>query len=183
MLKKLLIIALIFSVFSCKSKSSQKENETVLSEQNEKLRQEQQQAYQTLADEQQAALLDKQAQEAAAAKAEEVEVQDRVFFSYDSTDLSDESKKILTTQAEWLKSDPSIKVIVEGHCDERGTNEYNMALGDRRANAAKAFLVKMGVSRSRIDTISYGEERPQEPGHDESAWSRNRRAAFILLSK
>ncbi len=180
MLKKLLIIALIFSVFSCKSKSSQKENETVLSEQNEKLRQEQQQAYQTLADEQQAALLDKQAQEAAAAKAEEVEVQDRVFFSYDSTDLSDESKKILTTQAEWLKSDPSIKVIVEGHCDERGTREYNIALGEKRANAVKKFLITNGVDALKIKTVSYGKERPAFFGNNEESMVKNRRAVTVV---
>ncbi len=106
-----------------------------------------------------------------------------VYFDYDSFNLRGDARGALKANGEWMKQNSSARIQIEGHCDERGTNEYNMALGDRRANAAKAFLVKMGVSRSRIDTISYGEERPQEPGHDESAWSRNRRAAFILLSK
>lgn len=106
-----------------------------------------------------------------------------VYFDFDSFNLGSEARNALKSNGEWLKKNSSARVQIEGHCDEKGTNEYNMALGDRRANAAKSFLVKMGVSKSRIDTISYGEERPADPGHDEGAWARNRRAAFILLSK
>lgn len=106
-----------------------------------------------------------------------------VYFDFDSFNLRSDARNALKSNGEWMKNNSSARIQIEGHCDEKGTNEYNMALGDRRANSAKSFLVKMGVSASRIDTISYGEERPSDPGHDESAWSRNRRAAFILLSK
>lgn len=106
-----------------------------------------------------------------------------VFFDYDSFNLRGDARGALKSNGEWMKKHPSARVQIEGHCDERGTNEYNMALGDRRANSAKNFLVKMGISKSRIDTISYGEERPVDPGHDEHAWSKNRRAAFIMLTK
>jgi len=105
-----------------------------------------------------------------------------VYFDYDSFNLRSDARGALKSNGEWMKKNSSARVQIEGHCDERGTNEYNMALGDRRANAVKSYLVKMGVSSSRIDTISFGEERPADSGHDEGAWSRNRRAAFILLS-
>ena len=82
-----------------------------------------------------------------------------------------------------MKANPSARVQIEGHCDERGTIECNMALGDKRANASRNYLAKLGVAKSRMDIISYGEERPADPGHDEGAWSRNRRAQFVLLSR
>jgi peptidoglycan-associated lipoprotein len=78
---------------------------------------------------------------------------------------------------------PRVKIQVEGHCDERGTNEYNLALGERRANAAKKYLVSLGVSTDRISSISYGEEKPLDAGHNEEAWSKNRRGHFVILSK
>lgn len=106
-----------------------------------------------------------------------------IYFAYDSYALTSEARNALKSNADWLSANPSARVQIEGHCDERGTNEYNMALGDRRANAVRGYLEKMGVSRSRIDTISYGEERPSDPGHDEGAWSRNRRAVFVTLSR
>ncbi|MBM4303906.1 MAG: peptidoglycan-associated lipoprotein Pal [Deltaproteobacteria bacterium] len=106
-----------------------------------------------------------------------------VYFAFDSFSLSADTKNQLKNNIDWLKSNSSAKVQVEGHCDEKGTVEYNMALGDRRANAVKNFLVKSGIARDRIDTISYGKERPVDSGHDESAWSKNRRAVFILLSR
>ena len=106
-----------------------------------------------------------------------------VYFAFDSYALSGDTRSQLKNNLSWLKSNTTAKIQIEGHCDEKGTVEYNMALGDRRANAVKNFLVKSGIDRSRIDTISYGKERPADPGHDESAWSKNRRAVFILLSK
>lgn len=106
-----------------------------------------------------------------------------VYFAYDSYKLSSESREQLKRSAEWMKANASASVQVEGHCDERGTTEYNLALGERRANAAKDYLVRLGVDPSRLSIISYGEERPVDPGHDEAAWSKNRRAAFVLLSK
>jgi peptidoglycan-associated lipoprotein len=101
------------------------------------------------------------------------------YFDFDRSELKLEAREALTRDAEYLMSNSGARVLIEGHCDERGTNEYNLALGDRRARAAMDFLVKYGVSASRIETISYGEERPFALGHDESAWWQNRRAHFV----
>lgn len=106
----------------------------------------------------------------------EVSVGDRVFFDYDSAVLTPVATQTLDGQAAWLKQYADVIVTVEGHADERGTREYNLALGDRRANAVKNYLVALEVSADRILTISYGEERPAVPGHDETAWAQNRRA-------
>ncbi len=102
----------------------------------------------------------------------------RIYFAFDSSELTQESRQILTEKAGLLKANPSIKLVVEGHCDERGTNEYNMALGERRARAAKDFLVLSGVDAGRIQTISYGEERPVCTESNEACWSKNRRDEF-----
>ncbi|HYZ27159.1 MAG TPA: peptidoglycan-associated lipoprotein Pal [Geminicoccaceae bacterium] len=109
-----------------------------------------------------------------------VSVGDRVFFEYDSAVLTSEATGVLDQQAAWLKQYPDVIVTIEGHTDERGAREYNLALGDRRANAVKNYLVALGISPQRILTISYGEERPAEPGHDETAWARNRRAVTVV---
>lgn len=101
-----------------------------------------------------------------------------IYFEFDRSTLTTESQEILTKKAIWLKKNRNVKVIIEGHCDNRGTNEYNLALGDRRASTTKAFLVDMGISPSRMITISYGEERPIMSGQDEEAWAKNRRAHF-----
>lgn len=106
-----------------------------------------------------------------------------IYFGYDSFSLSSEARGTLKTNAEWLKSNSTATIQIEGHCDERGTTEYNLALGEKRANAVRDYLVKLGVASSRVSVISYGEERPSDPGHDESAWSRNRRAAFVMVSR
>lgn len=106
-----------------------------------------------------------------------------VHFAYDSYKLTGESRNILKNSAKWMKDNPSATIQVEGHCDERGTTEYNLALGERRANAAKDYLVKLGVDAARVSIISYGEERPVDPGHDEGAWAKNRRDEFVILSK
>lgn len=103
-----------------------------------------------------------------------------VLFDFDSSVLTPLAQERLRRKAGWLKEHPQASVIIEGHCDERGSNEYNLALGWRRAEAAKAFLVDLGVSATRMSTISYGEERPFEKGSNESAWSQNRRAHFVL---
>ena len=110
----------------------------------------------------------------------EVSVGDRVMFDYDSSGLDPVATQTLDRQAAWLKQYPDIIVTVEGHADERGTREYNLALGDRRANAVKNYLVALDVSPDRLLTISYGEERPADPGHSESAWAQNRRAVTIV---
>ncbi|HUC12000.1 MAG TPA: peptidoglycan-associated lipoprotein Pal [Stellaceae bacterium] len=99
---------------------------------------------------------------------------DRVFFAFDRSDISPEAQQTLQRQAEWLQRYPNVTATIEGHCDERGTREYNLALGERRANAAKQVLVAAGVSPSRLSTISYGKDRPVVPGSNEEAWAQNR---------
>ena len=105
---------------------------------------------------------------------------DTVHFALDMHDLDDEAIATLTKQAQWLGQYPAVRVTIEGHCDERGTREYNLALGDRRANSAKNFLVSHGVDAARISTISYGKERPLATGSDEASWAQNRRAATVV---
>ncbi|WP_156679989.1 peptidoglycan-associated lipoprotein Pal [Sphingomonas profundi] len=106
---------------------------------------------------------------------------DTVLFGTDMYDIDGEARGILDRQAAWLKKYPNVRVTVEGHCDERGTREYNLALGDRRANSAKNYLAAQGISASRISTISYGKERPAASGSDESAWAQNRRAVTVVM--
>jgi peptidoglycan-associated lipoprotein len=106
-----------------------------------------------------------------------------VFFELDSSDLSPAAQKTLDANAALLKKYPSWAITIEGHCDERGTAEYNLALGERRAIAARAYLVSLGIPADRLRTVSYGKEFPFEPGHDEGAWSKNRRAHFVITAK
>ena len=105
------------------------------------------------------------------------------FFDYDKADLRDDARTVLSTDAEWLKRYRTIQFLIEGHCDERGTSEYNLALGDRRANAAKEYLVSLGVDASRIKTVSYGKERPFCNESTEDCWQQNRRAHFLVTAK
>jgi peptidoglycan-associated lipoprotein len=107
-------------------------------------------------------------------------VGDRVFYDFDKSDLKPEARRTIERWAAWMKQYPNVTVTVEGHCDERGTREYNLALGERRANAAKQFLVAQGIPAARVQTISYGKERPDPVGSDEAAWARNRRAVTEL---
>jgi len=102
-----------------------------------------------------------------------------VFFDFDKSELRADAVEQLKTNAHWLQVNASRKVVIEGHCDERGTNEYNMALGERRANRAKEYIVNLGVDPSSMKTVSYGEERPFALGHNEEAWAQNRRAHFV----
>ncbi len=103
----------------------------------------------------------------------------RIHFDYDKYDVRPEDAKILEKNVEVLKVYPDARVIIEGHCDERGTNEYNLALGEKRANSAKDYLIMLGISKDRMSTISYGEEKPFDLGHNEIAWSKNRRTEFV----
>ena len=105
---------------------------------------------------------------------------DTILFDTDSYDIDSQDQAILTRQAQWLAKYPNVSVTLEGHCDERGTREYNLALGERRANAAKNFLVSAGVPASRISVISYGKERPVATGSDEASWAQNRRAVTVV---
>jgi len=106
-----------------------------------------------------------------------------VFYELDSAEVSSAGQQTLQDDAQVLKRFPTWQVTVEGHCDERGTAEYNLALGERRALAAKTYLVSLGVAADRVRTVSYGKEFPFDAGHDEAAWSRNRRAHFVITAK
>jgi len=103
-----------------------------------------------------------------------------IYFDFDKYELRQDTIATLKNNASWIKSHSNFKVLVEGHCDERGTIEYNLELGAKRAHAVQEYLINLGVERSRLRTISYGEERPVNPGHDEGAWAKNRRAEFTL---
>jgi peptidoglycan-associated lipoprotein len=103
-----------------------------------------------------------------------------IYFAYDSSAVTAQAQDILRKKAAFLKTNPNVKVTIEGHCDERGTNEYNLALGEARARTAKAFLVDLGIPAARLATISYGEERPIAKGHSEEDYAKNRRAHFVI---
>ncbi|WP_020589190.1 peptidoglycan-associated lipoprotein Pal [Desulfobacter curvatus] len=103
-----------------------------------------------------------------------------ILFDYDSSELTDQAKELLREKAAWLQANPSDTVMIEGHCDERGTTVYNLALGERRANAARNYLVDLGVSVRRLGTVSYGEEKPLDPAPTEAAYRINRRAQFVI---
>jgi peptidoglycan-associated lipoprotein len=105
------------------------------------------------------------------------------FFPLDSAELDDAGRAVVTANAELLKKYPTWVVTIEGHCDERGTAEYNLALGERRAVAVKTYLVSLGVAPDRLRTVSYGKEFPFDPGHDDAAWAKNRRAHFVITAK
>jgi peptidoglycan-associated lipoprotein len=106
-----------------------------------------------------------------------------VFFELDSSDVGADGQQILQANAQMLRKYPTWQVTIEGHCDERGTAEYNLALGERRALAAKTYLVTLGIPADRVRTVSYGKEFPFDPGHDETAWAKNRRAHFVITAK
>ena len=103
-----------------------------------------------------------------------------VYFDFDSSAIGDVAKDVLSRKAEWLRMAPDASVIIEGHCDERGTSAYNIALGDRRAESVKAFLLILGINADQLSTISYGEERPVDMGKNEESWAKNRRAHFVI---
>jgi peptidoglycan-associated lipoprotein len=106
---------------------------------------------------------------------------DRILFDTDKYDVDAQDQSILQSQAAWLQQNPSVRVTIEGHCDERGTRDYNIALGERRANSAKNYLASLGIDSGRITTVSYGKERPAALGSDEGAWAQNRRAVTVTV--
>ena len=119
-------------------------------------------------------------EEATVYKSPDVVMQEDIYFEFDKSTLTPAAQDNLLRKAEWLRENSDATVTIEGHCDERGTNEYNLALGDRRAESAKAFLIDLGIDASRLTTISYGEERPVDPRSTEEAWSKNRRDHFVV---
>ncbi len=109
-----------------------------------------------------------------------VNVGDRVFFGYDSSDLDSDALELLQDQVAWLKQNSDVSVTIEGHCDERGTREYNLALGEKRAQSVKNYLIGLGISPDRVSTVSYGKERPAVVGSNDGAWAQNRRSVTIV---
>ncbi len=177
MLKNLFALAAIFFLISCSNKTKFSDEKFFSSEKQKVEKETDSEApYQTVDNEQQAIDLNK----AEDLKVQEVEVQDRIFFDYDSFTLNEEAKKILDTQVAWLKSDLNIKVSIEGHADERGTREYNVALGEKRAKSARDYLVSNGIDISRLKIISFGKERPAFFGASEEIFAKNRRAVTII---
>ncbi len=126
-----------------------------------------------------ARLKEEQARRASAKMRQLFENED-IYFDYDSYELKPEAKRILNDKAAYMKSNPTLRIIIEGHCDERGSNAYNMALGEKRARAARAYLSAMGIGARRIETVSYGEERPIAMGSTAEAYAKNRRAHFVI---
>ena len=112
--------------------------------------------------------------------ARKVIFEDVIYFSYDSILINDRAEKKLAENATWLKQNPAKKLLIQGHCDERGTKEYNLALGERRAYTVKNFLINSGINKQRLSTVSFGEERPKSLGSSERAHAKNRRAQFII---
>ena len=110
----------------------------------------------------------------------DVKIGDRVLFGYDSSELDDDDRSVLDNQAKFLNQNPSLKVTIEGHCDERGTREYNLALGEKRASAVKDYLISVGINSERVSVVSYGKERPQVLGSNKAAWSMNRRSVTTI---
>ena len=123
---------------------------------------------------------DMSAEERAVLTARNMFLSEDIYFEFDKSLLDSMSQDILSRKADWMRDNPDVVVSVEGHCDERGTNEYNLALGEKRAESAKSFLVDLGIEAYRLSTVSYGEERPVDTGHNEEAWAKNRRAHFII---
>ena len=119
----------------------------------------------------------------AAAVAKEASQFEDIHFAFDRFDLRPDAREILDVHAKWLKAQPEYVVRIEGNCDERGTTEYNLALGDRRAKIAMKYLTDLGIDKTRISTISYGKERPLDPEHNEEAWAKNRRDHFVVTKK
>jgi len=105
---------------------------------------------------------------------------ENIHFAFDDATLDYQAQELLKQKAMWMRDNPDVNVVIEGHCDERGTNAYNLALGERRAESTKNFMVNLGISSARMTTISYGEEKPLDPGHNEEAWAKNRRATFVI---
>lgn len=173
--KNLLLLILSLSLFSCQS-NLKKEDENKAQNDNKIIENQAKQPYETINSEEQAQSLNQQTE----AENQEVEVEDRILFSSNSSTIEDDAKKILDVQAQWLKSDESINVTIEGHCDERGTREYNIALGEKRAFAVKKYLKQHGVPESRIKIVSYGKERPAFFGNSEEIHSKNRRAVTVV---
>ena len=177
-----LLALVIFSFSACtKSKISSEPSTTTSAEDEARKRAEEEARQKALRDEnlKEESLSEQQAGDRMETERSMFENED-ISFDFDSIRLAPEAQEILTQKAAWLRKNPKATVIIEGHCDDRGTNEYNLALGEGRAQSARAFLLDLGIKESRLTTISYGEERPADRGQNEEAWARNRRAHFVI---
>ncbi len=180
----ILFLAVAFMFACCAKKPVQKEVQKKPAVEKEVKKPQEKSAEETLKGE---GLKEKKVEEAelkekAGPTEEEMKIlKKRIHFAFDSSDLTEDSRVILKKKAQILLKYPNIKVIIEGHCDERGTNEYNLALGERRAKAAYEYLILLGVDADRMKIISYGEERPLDPRHNEEAWAKNRRDEFRII--
>ncbi len=182
-----LTLLLIFSVTSCAKKKISSEPATTTTEEEARqradaeARQSELERQKTLKEED---LSDESISERMAdqrtASAKSIFGNEDIYFEFDSIRLAPDAQEILTKKANWLRANPAATVTIEGHCDNRGTNEYNLALGEGRAQSARAFLVDLGIESSRLNTISYGEERPLDSAQAEEAWAKNRRAHFVI---
>ena len=174
--KNSLILILSLFLLSCQSINTNQDAKEEISKENQAVEEKTVQPYETINSEEQAQALNQQTE----AENQEVEVEDRVFFSSNSSSVEESAKKILDLQAQWLKSDESINVTIEGHCDERGTREYNIALGEKRAFAVKKYLKQLGVPEARMKIVSYGKERPAFFGNSDDIHNKNRRAVTVV---
>jgi len=185
----LILPGLLFTV-SCAKKTVKTEEAAMAAPEQSVAQAQQEQEQAEMAAKQQAEMEKQRAMEAEKIAMEEAERQamlaqqqfeaENIYFEFDSSALLTAAQQTLKRKAEYLRENPQLRVTIEGHCDERGTNEYNLALGDRRANSSKSFLVDLGISPGRLTTISYGEERPLDPRHNEEAWAKNRRCEFVI---
>ena len=178
-----LMALVIFSFSACsKSKISSEPSTTVSAEEEARQRAEEEARQEALREEnlREESLSEQQAKERVESERSMFE-NDDIYFEFDSIRLTPEAQEILTQKAAWLRKNPRTRVTIEGHCDDRGTNEYNLALGEGRAQSARDFLVDLGIKESRLNAISYGEERPIARGQDEETWARNRRAHFVIV--
>jgi peptidoglycan-associated lipoprotein len=186
----LILPGLLFTV-SCAKQTVQTEEEAMAAPEETVTQAQQEMGQQEeMASKEQAEMEEERAMEAEKLAQQEAERQamlarqqfesENIYFEFDSSALLTAAQETLKRKAEYLRENPNVTVTIEGHCDERGTDEYNLALGDRRANSAKSFLVDLGISPRRLTTISFGEERPLDPRHNEEAWAKNRRCEFVI---
>ena len=177
-----LLALVIFSFAACtKSKISSEPATTTSAEEEARKRAEEEARQKALREEniREEGLSEQQAEERMESERSMFENED-IYFEFDSIRLTPAAQEILTQKAAWLRKTPAARVTIEGHCDDRGTNEYNLALGDGRAQSAQAFLSDLGIKESRLTSISYGEERPITTGQNEETWARNRRVHFVI---
>jgi len=185
-----LVLALLvtFSITSCAKKKISSEPATTTSEEEaqrraeEEARQKELERQRTLAEEDLSdERLSEEMTDQRTMSAKSIFENEDVYFEFDSIRLAPEAQEILTQKAAWLRANPTAKITIEGHCDSRGTTEYNLALGEGRAQSVSSFLVDLGIDSSRLNTISYGEERPIDHAQNEEGWARNRRAHFVII--